>query len=164
MIAAFRRAFRFDDKATLVIKAGNLSRHPEEASRLRDAARRAGAIILDQTVPRGELNGLIQACDCYVSLHRSEGFGLTMAEAMLLVSPLSPPDIPAILNSWIETELGWQPHDAGRLPVRLPVRHQPHVDHAGHRPLAGVNERRAAAQLPARTPRRFSATRATPLT
>ena len=88
LISAFRRAFRSDDKTTLVIKAGNLRMHPEEASRLRAAARRAGAIILDQILPRGELNGLIQACDCYVSLHRSEGFGLTMAEAMLLGKPV----------------------------------------------------------------------------
>ena len=88
LIAAFRRAFRADDKATLVIKAGNLKMHPEEASRLRAAARQSGTIILDQTLPRGELNGLIQACNCYVSLHRSEGFGLTMAEAMLLGKPV----------------------------------------------------------------------------
>ena len=88
LITAFRRAFRSDDKTTLVIKATNLRMHPEEASRLRAAARRAGTIILDQTLPRGELNGLIQACDCYVSLHRSEGFGLTMAEAMLLGKPV----------------------------------------------------------------------------
>ena len=88
LITAFRRAFRSDDKTTLVIKAGNLRMHPEEASRLHAAARQAGAIILDQTLPRGELNGLIQACDCYVSLHRSEGFGLTMAEAMLLGKPV----------------------------------------------------------------------------
>ena len=31
---------------------------------------------------------LINACDCYVSLHRSEGFGLTMAEAMLMRKPV----------------------------------------------------------------------------
>ncbi len=88
LITAFRRAFRSNDKTTLVIKAGNLSMYPEEASQLHAAARRAGTIILDQTLPRGELNGLIQACDCYVSLHRSEGFGLTMAEAMLLGKPV----------------------------------------------------------------------------
>jgi len=88
LITAFRRAFRSDGKATLVIKAGNLRRCAEEDSRIRAAARQAGAIILDQTLPRGELNGLIQACDCYVSLHRSEGFGLTMAEAMLLGKPV----------------------------------------------------------------------------
>jgi GT2 family glycosyltransferase/glycosyltransferase involved in cell wall biosynthesis len=88
LITAFRRAFRSDDKATLAIKAGNLRMHPEEESRLRAAARQARVILLDQTLPRGELNGLIQACDCYVSLHRSEGFGLTMAEAMLLSKPV----------------------------------------------------------------------------
>ena len=35
-----------------------------------------------------ELNGLMAACDCYVSLHRSEGFGLTMAEAMAIGKPV----------------------------------------------------------------------------
>jgi glycosyltransferase involved in cell wall biosynthesis len=30
----------------------------------------------------------MKCCDCYVSLHRSEGFGLTMAEAMLLGKPV----------------------------------------------------------------------------
>ncbi len=33
-------------------------------------------------------NAMIAACDCYVSLHRSEGFGLTAAEAMLLGKPV----------------------------------------------------------------------------
>ena len=28
------------------------------------------------------------ACDCYVSLHRAEGFGLTMAEAMAIGKPV----------------------------------------------------------------------------
>jgi glycosyltransferase involved in cell wall biosynthesis len=31
---------------------------------------------------------MIAHCDCYVSLHRSEGFGLTIAEAMLLGKPV----------------------------------------------------------------------------
>ena len=34
------------------------------------------------------VNALIAACDCYVSLHRSEGFGLTLAEAMALGKPV----------------------------------------------------------------------------
>ena len=28
------------------------------------------------------------ACDCYVSLHRAEGFGLTLAEAMAIGKPV----------------------------------------------------------------------------
>jgi glycosyltransferase involved in cell wall biosynthesis len=37
---------------------------------------------------KDEKNGLIAAADCYVSLHRSEGFGYTMAEAMYLGKPV----------------------------------------------------------------------------
>jgi glycosyltransferase involved in cell wall biosynthesis len=38
-------------------------------------------------MPRDEVYALTKACDCYVSLHRSEGYGLTMAEAMSFGKP-----------------------------------------------------------------------------
>jgi len=38
--------------------------------------------IVHDTMSRQKMLGLIRACDCYVSLHRAEGFGLGMAEAM----------------------------------------------------------------------------------
>lgn len=88
LIEAYRRAFRRDDKVSLVIKVGHTHVYSQEAARLRSAARRAGVMLLEQTLPRAELNGLIQACDCYISLHRSEGYGLTMAEAMLFGRPV----------------------------------------------------------------------------
>ena len=44
--------------------------------------------LLDYYVSAEEKNGLIAAADCYASLHRSEGFGITMAEAMLLGKPV----------------------------------------------------------------------------
>ncbi len=88
VIEAFRRAFRADDDATLVIKAGNLKKDPHTGAVLREAARASATLLLEEHLPRSELNGLMQACDCYVSLHRSEGFGLTMAEAMLLGKPV----------------------------------------------------------------------------
>ena len=37
---------------------------------------------------RDELAGLMRAADCYVSLHRSEGFGLGIAESMALGKPV----------------------------------------------------------------------------
>lgn len=37
---------------------------------------------------RGRAYGMIEMCDCFVSLHRSEGFGLGLAEAMLLAKPV----------------------------------------------------------------------------
>ena len=44
--------------------------------------------IVDQVLSREELNALIGVADCYISLHRSEGFGITMAEAMSLEKPV----------------------------------------------------------------------------
>jgi glycosyltransferase involved in cell wall biosynthesis len=40
--------------------------------------------IIEQTLDRPSLLALYQACDCYVSLHRAEGFGRGMAEALQL--------------------------------------------------------------------------------
>jgi glycosyltransferase involved in cell wall biosynthesis len=44
--------------------------------------------LLDGTWPPGRLAALMAASGCYVSLHRSEGLGMTMAEAMWLGKPV----------------------------------------------------------------------------
>jgi glycosyltransferase involved in cell wall biosynthesis len=44
--------------------------------------------IMNKTLDRQEVLGLIQVCDAYVSPHRAEGFGRTIAEAMLLGKPV----------------------------------------------------------------------------
>ena len=86
-IAAFRRAFRPGDPAHLVIKVSRASANRDGFAQLTAAAREAGVTVIDRVMPREESLGLIAACDCYVSLHRSEGFGSTPAEAMLLGKP-----------------------------------------------------------------------------
>jgi glycosyltransferase involved in cell wall biosynthesis len=53
---------------------------------------------MDQILDRPELNSLIDASDCYVSLHRSEGFGVTLAEAMALGKPVIATDYSANLD------------------------------------------------------------------
>ncbi|HYD70561.1 glycosyltransferase [Azospirillum sp.] len=87
-IAAFRQAFpRNDGRAALVIKARTLS--AENRARLEAAAGGSPAILLRVgDTPREEALGLISACDAYLSLHRAEGFGLTVAEAMALGKPV----------------------------------------------------------------------------
>ena len=87
LISAFKQAFQRGEKVSLVIKVSRGARHPEEFHRLQKEAKQVGAIVIDQRLPREELNGLIAACDRYVSLHRSEGLGLTLAEAMMLGKP-----------------------------------------------------------------------------
>ena len=86
VIDAFRRAFPGGENVRLVLKFS----HGDDAFRqsLLERARDPRLILLDQVLDRPELNTLIGACDCYVSLHRSEGFGVTMAEAMSFAKPV----------------------------------------------------------------------------
>ncbi len=88
LIRAYRNAFRHDDRVALAIKVTRGTSNKTDLARLKEAADAAGVTVIDRTLSREESYGLINACDCYVSLHRSEGFGLTMAEAMLLGKPV----------------------------------------------------------------------------
>lgn len=88
LIEAFRRSFRPDEPVQLAIKVTRRERYPEDFARLSRAAEAAGVVILDQMLPYPETISLLATCDCYVSLHRSEGLGLTMAESMLLGKPV----------------------------------------------------------------------------
>ena len=88
VIRAFRRAFGPHEKATLVLKTSEASPDAAAAERLSAEAEANGVLLVRQTLSRAKAYGHLQMCDCYVSLHRSEGFGLGMAEAMLLAKPV----------------------------------------------------------------------------
>jgi glycosyltransferase involved in cell wall biosynthesis len=91
VLEAFKRAFPPDspDQATLVLKSINGEDDPANRERLRAAAAgHPGIRLLEGYLSAGENLGLTAACDCYVSLHRSEGFALTPAEAMALGKPV----------------------------------------------------------------------------
>jgi glycosyltransferase involved in cell wall biosynthesis len=88
LIEAFRRAFRPSEGPALVVKSvnGHLRRAALES--VREAARgRSDILVMDRCLGAGQRDALIGHCDCYVSLHRSEGFGLTLAEAMAQAKP-----------------------------------------------------------------------------
>jgi glycosyltransferase involved in cell wall biosynthesis len=87
-ISAFTRAFAPGDGAHLVLKSvgGDTSVGDIEALRL--ANDRPDVHWFDGPVRAHRLKAMIEHCDCYLSLHRSEGFGLTMAEAMALGRPV----------------------------------------------------------------------------
>ena len=88
-LEAFVRAFSPGDGAALLLKSINGDRDPEAAERLRRAAARHPHVhLMERPVPVAERNALIAGCDCYVSLHRTEGFGLTVAEALLFARPV----------------------------------------------------------------------------
>jgi glycosyltransferase involved in cell wall biosynthesis len=89
LIEAFRRAFAPGEGAKLVLKSINAAIWPQEHERIRQAANGHPDIeLIDAYVSGTEKNALIDHCDCYVSLHRAEGLGLTVAEAMLLGKPV----------------------------------------------------------------------------
>lgn len=88
LIDAFKRAFSPEDRARLVIKTSFGEKHPRALQMLHDAADNARITIVNANYTRAETLSLIAAGDAYVSLHRSEGLGLTMAEAMLLGRPV----------------------------------------------------------------------------
>ena len=89
VVEAFTRAFREGEGATLVLKSINHERDPHNHELLMVAAAgRSDMHMIDRTVSPAEKDAMIAACDCFVSLHRSEGFGFTMAEAMWLGRPV----------------------------------------------------------------------------
>ena len=83
VVDAFRRAFRGGEGVRLLLKLSNLEHQPDLRSRLfRLMADDPRIKLIDGYLARQDLWTLMASIDCFVSLHRSEGFGLGMAEAM----------------------------------------------------------------------------------
>ncbi len=87
-IRAFRRAALPRGTATLVLKYTNAEYDPEAVRRFHEEAEGLDVTMLDGYLSRPELTALMSASDCYLSLHRGEGFGMTMGESMLLGKPV----------------------------------------------------------------------------
>jgi glycosyltransferase involved in cell wall biosynthesis len=89
-IAAFRRAFpRSNAPVCLVLKTIGSNWKPEDRDALSETVRGDPRIlVIDQELARPRAIALVALADCFVSLHRSEGFGRGPAEAMLLGKPV----------------------------------------------------------------------------
>jgi glycosyltransferase involved in cell wall biosynthesis len=90
-IEAFKKAFNSNNNedVLLIIKFKNAEHFPTQRDKLLSAIGSEPSIkVIDSFLTKDALYGLIYSCDCYVSLHRSEGFGLTMAEAMFYGKPV----------------------------------------------------------------------------
>jgi glycosyltransferase involved in cell wall biosynthesis len=88
LIEAFKRAFAPGEGPLLLIKTINGKKQPGELKRLRAAADHPDIQIVDDYVSGDQMRGLVARCDSYVSLHRSEGFGFPLAEAMVYEKPV----------------------------------------------------------------------------
>lgn len=88
-IDAFKRAFPPGSGAKLAIKSINHEYHLDAHERLLlAAAEHPDVQVIDRYVSASDKNAMIASADCYVSLHRSEGFGLTPAEALCMAKPV----------------------------------------------------------------------------
>lgn len=90
VVAAFRQAFSDgSQRVRLLIKSTNGRQFPDKlAAFQRSVADDARIEVRDGFLSRTEMFGLQNNADCYVSLHRAEGFGLGMAECMYLGKPV----------------------------------------------------------------------------
>ncbi len=95
VIEAFKRSFSPKENTVgLVVKINNAAENPEKVAELKRALYEyANVTFIEETFPRLKFNALINLIDVYVSLHRSEGFGLIPAEAMYLGKPV-------IMTNW----------------------------------------------------------------
>lgn len=83
LIAAFRQAFAPDSGPRLIIKTINGALAKDNFRTLQNAvADRSDIEVIDGYLAERELDALLAGAAGYVSLHRAEGFGLTIAEAM----------------------------------------------------------------------------------
>ena len=89
VVEAFRQSGLAGAGATLVVKVQNAAGNEADFAALQSAvADLPGTVLIAGTLSRTEIYQLEAACDCFVSLHRAEGFGLAVAECMYLGKPV----------------------------------------------------------------------------
>ncbi len=89
---AFAEAFGDRPDVKLVFKTSGATKRPSLAARLRASIHNLGladrVVFVDDFLLQDELVALTDACDAYLSLHRGEGLGIGIAEAMSLGKPV----------------------------------------------------------------------------
>lgn len=89
VIEAFRRSGVASRGARLVMKVHNTRGNERDLELLKNSlADLPDTILITHTLSRNEVYSLQAACNCFVSLHRAEGFGLSVAECMYLGKPV----------------------------------------------------------------------------
>ena len=117
LVEAFSAAFAENEGPVLVIKTINSDKRITEMAQLKSAcSNRKDIMILEQEFAKSDINSLVTLCDSYVSMHRAEGLGLTLAEAMTAGKPVIATNYSgnldfmnsdnSILIPWRRTEVG----------------------------------------------------------
>lgn len=136
-LAAYRRAFPNEEGVSLIIKTQNKERHPAAYEQLQAAVAEYRQVkIIAETLDRSDITMLEASCDAFISLHRSEGFGLVVAECMALGRPVISTDWSAtaefvtadngcpVRSTLVKLEQTHGPYDADQTWA------EPDIDHA----------------------------------
>lgn len=142
-LGAFAAAFAGDDTAKLVFKTKGAAQNRRQAAEMQSIAAGLGIggqfVHIPQYLPRADLDGLTAACDAYLSLHRAEGFGLGMAEAMSIAKPV-------VATGWSANTEFCRPETAWCIPYKI-VPIKPHEHPAPMKEWAEADVAAAAAAL-----------------
>lgn len=171
VVDAFERAFGTAERArgevALVLKSTAPVRPSPDLDRLRARCASAGVRLVEGYWPHARVLQLIAASQAYVSLHRAEGFGYTVAEAQAIGVPViataysATTDLVDVSHAlpvrWLDVELTASigPYDRGARWA------DPDVDHAAAQMRLVHEDRATAAALGARA-RDFMAARFSP--
>jgi glycosyltransferase involved in cell wall biosynthesis len=92
VVKAFAKlvAKRPDADVCLVVKVNGAQQYPLQVQKVREALAPLDGrfILIEDTVSDNEVKNLVRCCDCFVSLHRAEGFGRGLSEAQFLGKPV----------------------------------------------------------------------------
>ena len=133
-VQAFRKAFGNDPATRLIIKMLNAKSFPADAHRLHKLRQMSTNLEIDErNLSPQEMSNLYDRADVVLSLHRSEGFGLVVAEAMLAGRPVICTDWSGSTD-FLTSETG----------IPIPYRLVPAIDPGGeyHNPEIGVGRTR----------------------
>jgi glycosyltransferase involved in cell wall biosynthesis len=92
IMQAFTKACRGKPKTRLVLKTMRSELHPTEAHRIESACKEYEidnqVTLIDGALARTDMYSLTNMCDCYISLHKSEGLGIGIVDAMYFGKPV----------------------------------------------------------------------------
>jgi glycosyltransferase involved in cell wall biosynthesis len=112
-IAAFRKAFGDDPNCLMVLKVGHAADAGWAIADLKQAIQGMSNVrLMQETLSRADMTALVASADTILSLHRAEGFGLLMAEAMLH-------GVPAVATGWSGNMDFMTADDSGLVKYRL---------------------------------------------
>jgi glycosyltransferase involved in cell wall biosynthesis len=91
ILRAMELAFTKEDNVRIVFKVLNADKHAQNFYKFNSVIEsmqlKAKLILIDEKLDKDAFMSIINASDCYISLHRSEGLGLGLMEAMSMGVP-----------------------------------------------------------------------------